>query len=77
MPDYKHDLHAVHKKPDEKPKVLHIDIETKSSAEISKSGVRRYVEDKDFAILYCMPMLSMTSRSPLLISHAAKNSRTG
>lgn len=46
MPDYKHDLHAVHKKPDEKPKVLHIDIETKSSAEISKSGVRRYVEDK-------------------------------
>ena len=51
MPDYKHDLHAVHKKPDEKPKVLHIDIETKSSAEISKSGVRRYVEDKDFAIL--------------------------
>ena len=30
MPDYKHDLHAVHKKPDEKPKVLHIDIETKS-----------------------------------------------
>ena len=51
MPDYKHDLHAVHKKPDEKPKVLHIDIETKSSAEISKSGVRRYAEDKDFAIL--------------------------
>mgnify|MGYP004653654505 CR=1 FL=1 len=51
MPDYKHDLHAVHKKPDQKPKALHIDIETKSSAEISKSGVRRYAEDKDFAIL--------------------------
>lgn len=51
MPDYKHDLHAVHKKPDEKPKVLHIDIETRSGSDISKTGVRRYAEDKDFAIL--------------------------
>lgn len=64
MPDYKHDLHAVHKKPDEKPKVLHIDIETKSSAEISKSGVRRYVEDKDFAILlYAYWSLGRASRA--------------
>lgn len=38
--------------PATKPKEFHIDIETKSGADLSKSGVRRYAEDEEFGILF-------------------------